>query len=101
VQLDAAVKIAAERKAAENARLGIVPPADNEGLMSTEDSLRGDLPLTETTAEEDAAALGRHHNPFGPAPEGAQEDEDAEPEIDAEALFNLPKGGKDDDEEKD
>ncbi len=98
IDLDAAVKIGAAKRAAENERLGIVPEAPGDGLMSTEESLDaedrfGVDPFASPKTADDSGVFGDS---------SATADEDAEkPSIDAEALFNLPKGGGEDDEEED
>ena len=103
IELDAAVKIAAERKAAENERLGIKPEDQDPGLMSTEQSLGeedrfGDDPFASPRTEDDSEVFRSEPDPFGSAP-SSDEDEEEQPKIDADALFNLPKGGGEDDED--
>lgn len=91
IDLDAAVKLAAEKKAKADAAAGITPePTERESLMPTEESLR---PEEEANARslEDLGAF------MEPAPAS---DEDAEqPAVDPDSIFNLPKSGKDDDED--
>ncbi len=101
IDLDAAVKKAADKKAKMDAELGVAAPAERDTLMSTEDSLApplGDSP-TIVPAEEEAAArsledLGAFIESRDPSTEDREE-----PAIDPDSIFNLPKGGGEDDDE--
>jgi len=89
VDLDAAVRKAAEKKA--KAQESVPTPEERISLMSTHESL--------AAPEEPAMPhrLAEFQNFSLDDPRG---DEEEEPEIDADSLFNLPKGGEDDDEDE-
>jgi hypothetical protein len=90
IDLDAAVRKAAEKKAKSK---GTVPTAEERiSLMSTDQSLMA--------PEEPAAQhrLSEFENFSLDHPRG--DDEDAAAKIDPDSLFNLPKGGADGEEEE-
>lgn len=115
VDLDAAVKLAAERRAKEG---GPPPQPAGAGLMSTEESLGGGTPSGFAGGDgfgvdaSSASGGGDASEPprdvadaaaalFGDSPEPEPEaEQDAEP-VDVDALFNLPeKPAEDEDQEQ-
>ncbi|HSF95693.1 MAG TPA: cell cycle transcriptional regulator TrcR [Thermohalobaculum sp.] len=90
MDLDAVVRKAAEKKA--KAQQPVPTPEERISLMSTDQSL--------SMPEEPAAPhrLAEFENFSLDDPRGGEE-EDKHAKVDADSLFNLPKGGADDDEE--
>lgn len=98
--LDAAVKLAAEKRAKEAEAQGLSPEAlaeaeaPRENLLSTDESLQPDpmFAAVEETSEEEArrSDLSKVFDDAAPGAD-AEPDEDEEPAVDADALFNLPK----------
>ena len=90
VDLDAAVRKAAEKKA--KAQQSVPTPEERISLMSTDQSLMA--------PEEPAVPhrLAEFQN-FSLDDPRDNEEEEAGAHLDADSLFNLPKGGEDDDED--
>ena len=89
-ELDAAVQKAAAKKAAEGA---VMSDDERRKLVSTEQSLGAEpepkVPSSMARIETFA---------FGEDPRGEDEEENKEPLLDADSLFNLPEGGSDDEQ---
>ena len=95
MELDAEVKKAAEKRA-KSQGVPVPTPEERLGLMSTDESLR--------TQEEPAlpSAIRGLENFSLDDPRGAADEEDEQSyrgDIDPDALFNLPKSGKGEDED--
>jgi hypothetical protein len=93
MELDAAVRKAAEKKA--KAQQPVPSPEERISLMSTDESLR--------TPEESAMPhrLSEFENFSLDDPRGDEEEEDKHAHIDADSLFNLPKSSEENDDEGD
>ncbi|MEX0276277.1 MAG: DUF1013 domain-containing protein, partial [Ruegeria sp.] len=88
--LDAIVQKAAAKKAAEG---GVMSDDERRKLVSTEQSLEMDSAPKIPTAIEGLET-------FSLSDDG-EEKEEAEPIVDADSFFNLPKGGGEDEDEDD
>jgi len=93
MELDAAVRKAAEKKA--KSQEPVPTPEERISLMSTDQSLN----MPEEPASQHRLAEFEHFSMDDPR--GADDDEcrSGHPNLDADSLFNLPKGGEDDEEE--
>ncbi|MEX0327564.1 MAG: DUF1013 domain-containing protein [Ruegeria sp.] len=89
-ELDAIVQKAAAKKAAEG---GVMSDDERRKLVSTEQSLEMDSAPKIPTAIEGLET-------FSLSDDG-EEKEEAEPIVDADSFFNLPKGGGEDEDEDD
>ncbi|KIC45298.1 cytoplasmic protein [Ruegeria sp. ANG-S4] len=89
-ELDAIVQKAAAKKAAEG---GVMSDDERRKLVSTEQSLEMDSTPKIPTAIEGLET-------FSLSDDG-EEKEEAEPIVDADSFFNLPKGGGEDEDEDD
>ncbi|EEX09459.1 conserved hypothetical protein [Ruegeria lacuscaerulensis ITI-1157] len=87
-ELDAAVQKAAAKKAAEG---GVMSDDERRKLVSTEQSLEMDAAPKIPTAIEGLETFSLSDD----------DEKDAEPIVDADSFFNLPKGGAEEDEEDD
>ncbi|MBX2853450.1 MAG: DUF1013 domain-containing protein [Rhodobacteraceae bacterium] len=102
IALDAAVKVAAERKAKEDEAAGIVPPTEEERLMSTEESLSMDPreamggamsendPLFVPSEKPEPSPFDDLSNVFDSPSTPAEEQPESPAELDPDAFFNLP-----------
>ncbi len=88
-ELDAAVQKAAAKKAAEG---GVMSDDERRKLVSTEQSLDMDAAPKIPTAIEGLETFSLSDD---------DDEKDAEPIVDADSFFNLPKGGGDEDDEDD
>lgn len=95
MELDAAVKRAAARKAKLEVEEGAMSDEEKKKLMSTEASLHAD-PVAPARPQKDFSGL-ENFSILGDDPRGGEKEE--EEAIDPNSLFNLPKGGEDDDED--
>ena len=102
IALDAAVKVAAERKAKEDEAAGITPPTEEERLMATEDSLSLDPrealgaqssendPLFTPSDNQEASPLDELSSVFDTPSAPSEEQPESPAELDPDAFFNLP-----------
>ncbi|MEO1308452.1 MAG: DUF1013 domain-containing protein, partial [Pseudomonadota bacterium] len=91
-ELDTAVQKAAAKKASETG--AVMSDDERRKLVSTEQSLTAE---PEPKLPEQVSALETFA--FGEDPRGDEDDEeDRDPIIDADSLFNLPEGGSDDEQ---
>ena len=106
--LDAAVKLAAERKAKEDEAAGITPPTEEERLMSTEESLSLDPreaagglapendPLFAPSESAEPSPFEDLNSVFDTPSTTAEEQPETPADFDPDTFFNLPS----EDEEK-
>lgn len=98
IDLDAAVA-AASKKRQELMEAGGLKPVDVEaGLMPVEASLTAGLGFGADGS--DARPEPSLENPFGDAPTPSEDEETAQPDVDADALFNLPASEEEEEEEQ-
>lgn len=99
IDLDAAVSAASEKRRELEAAAGNKPLG--AGLMPIEES------LTTGEDEDEHASARLDIDPFAGSPDPEPDEDDKQPDIDPETLFNLPSGGSggsggsDDDDEED